>query len=75
MKIANLWVVVTSNNLGYIDGETDLYLSQQEAGRAASVFNADRTHDRADWLAIPLNEAIRNAIDDASTNAMAMDEG
>lgn len=73
MKIADLWIVTTSNNLGSVDDDTDLYPTEADAGAAAAAFNQARAHDRVDWIAIPLSKAIEEAISDASANAM--DEG
>lgn len=73
MKIADAWIVTTSNNQGSIDAETHLYDAERDAISAAESFNLSKAHDRADWIAIRLSEAIQNAIDDACANAS--DEG
>lgn len=70
--LGEAWVVVTSRNRGSIDAETPLYTSISRAWAAAQAENrADG--GRGDWIVIPLNEAIKEAVDDACANAM--DEG
>lgn len=65
LNVANLWIVLTSNNRGSFDECDQLFLSELDARIEAEFRNRCKIHDRHDWIVITLSDAIQEKIDDS----------
>lgn len=73
MKIADLMVIANSNNDPDLSENCRLY-TVNDGPKAADQANAEWLHDRDDWRAVSLAEAIEAIVATAVSNATYSDE-
>lgn len=66
-----LWLVLTSNNLGSFDDTDPVFTSKNDASAAADEANRVALHGRSDWVISTLDDAIRERVREAEYSAMS----
>ena len=67
--LGDYWVVVTSNNLGAVSADVELFETRHAAELVADDNNKNNANGRHDWQAERLTDAINHTIDEACANA------